>query len=74
MDGSEESTGQECNGIEEERARFLGVEFFCPWFSYYSAFVKRDSYPEICAQRTDEGGGFLYCAISLVRRVDAGAL
>jgi hypothetical protein len=41
-------------GIEEERARLpLGVDYFVFFLSLLFDFVKGDSHPEICAQRTD---------------------
>jgi hypothetical protein len=33
---------------------------YCLFPFYPVPFVKGDSYPELCAQRTDEGGGSLW--------------
>jgi hypothetical protein len=40
-------------GHDQSWSTILSLSFF------YFLFVKGDSYPEPCAQRTDEGGGFL---------------
>jgi hypothetical protein len=62
------------DGIEKKRARLsLGVDYFVFFLSLLFGFVKGDSHPKTGAQRTDEGGGFLYGVISLVQRVDVGA-
>jgi hypothetical protein len=46
------------NGIEEERARLpSGVDCFVFFLSLLFGFVRGDSHPEICAQRTNKGGG-----------------
>jgi hypothetical protein len=53
-------------GVGKERAPLSFLVSSCSVF-------KGDSYPELCAQRTDEGGGFIWLRvgerrISLVRR------
>jgi hypothetical protein len=53
--GSQISFGR--TGIGEGRTRPVGRNSLSLSF-LFTPIVKGDSYPELCAQRTDEGGGF----------------
>jgi hypothetical protein len=49
--------GPEVQWSRKGRARLLG-RIMLSFLLFPVPFVKGDSHPELCAQRTDEGGGF----------------